>query len=81
MKTHKLKVWPEYFELILSGEKRFEVRENDRDFKVGDHLMLREWNPATEKYTGSHIHRDVTFILKEGNPFFELGDFVIMSIR
>lgn len=81
MATHKLKIWSEYLNLILKGEKQFEVRKNDRNFKVGDSLILQEWNPATGEYTGSHIHRTVTYILKQGNPFIELGEFVIMSIK
>lgn len=46
--THDLKVWPEYFAALLSGEKTFEFREDDREprFAVGDMLRLREWTPA-----------------------------------
>jgi len=40
---HELKTWPEYFEEILTGKKTFEVRKNDRDYKVGDTLILKEF--------------------------------------
>ena len=30
--VHELKTWIEYFELVMSGEKPFELRKNDRDF-------------------------------------------------
>lgn len=33
MKIHYLKIWPDYFDLIYRGEKTFELRKNDRDFK------------------------------------------------
>ncbi len=34
MKTHEIKCWPKYFKLIWDGTKSFEVRKNDRDYKV-----------------------------------------------
>jgi len=73
-RTHDLKTWPEYYRAIVSGEKRFEYRVNDRDFRVGDVLHLREWNPATQSYTGAQIVADVTYVLS-------VGDHVVMSIR
>jgi hypothetical protein len=42
--THVLKVQAPYFEALLSGEKTFEVRKNDRGFQRGDMLHLREWD-------------------------------------
>ena len=34
---HALKTLPEYFEAVLENKKTFELRKNDRDFKVGDY--------------------------------------------
>lgn len=50
MKIHELKCWPEYFGALLRGEKRCELRLNDRDFQDGDLLHLRAWNPASQLY-------------------------------
>lgn len=33
---HRLKIKKMYFDRIVSGEKKFEVRLNDRDYQVGD---------------------------------------------
>ena len=43
---HELKTWPEFFTETRSGRKKFELRRNDRDFRVGDQLLLKEWDPA-----------------------------------
>ncbi|OIP75303.1 RNA-binding protein [Candidatus Falkowbacteria bacterium CG10_big_fil_rev_8_21_14_0_10_38_22] len=66
----KKKIWPEYFELVNSGEKRFELRLADFDIKEGDTLILEEWDPKINQYTGRTIEKKVDYILK-----FNLDDF------
>ena len=44
--VHALKCWSPFFEAILIGAKRFELRKNDRDFHCGDLLLLRETRAA-----------------------------------
>lgn len=63
---HELKTHPEPFDAVWSGIKRFEIRKNDRDFKVGDILALREWHPQTEKYSGRHIVSTVQYMTNGG---------------
>lgn len=58
------KIWPEFFEKVVSGEKTFEVRLNDFECKPGDVLVLREWDPTTKEYTGRGIEKRVTSSLK-----------------
>jgi ASC-1-like (ASCH) protein len=60
----KKKTWPKYFNDILSGKKRFEVRLADFDIKEGDMLILEEYDPLTKKYTGRTIRKKVTFTTK-----------------
>ena len=61
MKTHELKIIPEYFEAVVSGKKNFEIRKNDRNFHVGDKVVLKEWNGA--EYTGNQVERYISYIL------------------
>jgi len=39
-RSHKIKIEEAYFERVLSGQKRFEIRLNDRDYQVGDWVYL-----------------------------------------
>lgn len=70
MATLRKKIWPEYFELVQSGKKNFELRLGDFDIKEGDTLVLEEWNPETKQYTGKKIEKEVKYVLK-----FNLDDF------
>lgn len=77
--VHELKCWPEYYSKIVSGEKTFEVRRDDRGFKVGDALLLMEWSPETG-YSGNQLLFEVTYILPGGNwGIFEKH--CVMAIR
>jgi hypothetical protein len=51
-RQHELKCWPTYFQAIASGRNTFEYRVDDRGFAEGDLVVLREWDPETEQYTG-----------------------------
>jgi hypothetical protein len=77
MSEHDLKTWPEFFRLVCSGEKTFEVRYNDRSFRVGDTLLLREWKSG--EYTGQSTRRIVTYILT-GPAFGIESGYVCMSL-
>lgn len=41
MITHALKCYDRYFHRIIAGEKTCEIRKNDRDFQVGDFIILQ----------------------------------------
>jgi ASC-1-like (ASCH) protein len=60
----KKKIWPEYFEVVAEGKKKFELRLNDFEIKEGDMLILEEWDPKTEKHTGRKIEKKVTYVGK-----------------
>ena len=63
-RVHDLKTWPVYMSALASGEKSFEVRRDDRDFQVGDGLLLREWDPSKMKYGPRELRRLVTYIFR-----------------
>lgn len=65
-RVHILKTWPEPYSAVLDGSKPFEIRRTDRDFRVGDALELREYNPETRTYTGRWVRRKVTRLVNPG---------------
>ena len=67
MATHELKCWPNAFEAIRDGRKRFEWRRDDRGFEVGDVLVLKLYDPHAHGYSSTGPAAD------DGSAF---GDYV-----
>lgn len=64
--NHELKCFPQYFCALKSGVKRFELRKNDRDFQVGDKLIIREYRrPENGVLTGRKLQRTIQYITKD----------------
>jgi hypothetical protein len=66
MKTVTKKIDIKWFEMILSGKKKFELRLADFDFEDGDILRLEEWIGENEdrKPTGRFIEKVATYVQK-----------------
>lgn len=75
---HELKILPEYFEAVKDGRKTWEIRKDDRGYKDGDILFLREYEKG--RYTGRYCFKNVTYIYRGDGTFGLSDDYVIMSI-
>lgn len=75
--VHELKILSKYFIDVLCNHKTFEVRYNDRNYKVGDVLVLYEYSNG--EYTGSKIYADIKYVLPL--DAFGIVDYVVMSIE
>lgn len=74
---HQLKCHPEFFEEVRTGVKTFEIRFNDRGFKIGEGIRLREFNPTVKKYTGRDLFVEITYI----TDFEQKPGFVVLGIK
>lgn len=63
-KVIRKKIWPEYFDTVASGKKKYELRLDDFDVAEGDTLVLEEWDPKTKTYTGRVTEKSVSFVGK-----------------
>ena|ERR1700733_1682712 len=85
-KEHELRSWPEFFKPIKEGTRTHELRRNDREFAVGDTLVLREFDPKTQIYTGEQCRVAITSITSFSQPCAVSGealnpDFCVLSVR
>ncbi|WP_082713741.1 DUF3850 domain-containing protein [Sporosarcina koreensis] len=75
LRVHNLKIMPEYFKAVASKAKRFEIRKNDRDYKIGDGLLLREYKD--DEYTGNEISAVITYM----TDYAQKKGYVVMGIE
>lgn len=78
---HELKCWPQYFRDVIRGIKTFEIRLNDRNFKIGDQLILREYGMLYNEYTGESLTVEVMYILLDDKLHGLEEGYCIMSIK
>lgn len=64
-RVHELKTIQPFFNMVADGKKKFELRKNDRDFRYGDILVLREWSTTMQNYMGNDIVVRVTGVLDQ----------------
>jgi hypothetical protein len=65
---HEVKSWPEFFAPVAKGVKTFELRRDDRGYRIGDLIRLREWEPERQEYTGREITKRIVYIMKGVGP-------------
>lgn len=76
---HTLKTDSEVFQAVMDERKNFEIRRDDRDFKVGDRVELRETEFTGEEmnlgeplaYTGRTLGATINYILR--GPIYGLS--------
>lgn len=77
MKLHKLKLKQPYFDDVFYGRKDFEVRKNDRNFKIGDKVKLIEFPfESRQKY----IIKRIKYILKGGQHGIDKS-YVVLGLQ
>lgn len=63
------KILPTFFNAVITGRKKFEIRKDDDKVSVGDTVRLREWDGS--EYTGRSCSVLVTYVLR-GAPEYGL---------
>jgi len=83
---HDLKLAAKYFAPIIVGIKRSEVRQNDRNYKIGDTITLHEGWPGLDgfEYTGRTVSARISYIdgfgCQQGYVSLSLADVGLLII-
>lgn len=77
-KIHELKILPKYFNEVASINKQFELRKDDRDYKVGDYILLKEYENG--EYTGRESGcLKITYILRNCPEYGLMDGYCILG--
>lgn len=68
MTKHKVKSWAHFFDAISDGRKVHDLRKLDRDYKVGDILVLQRYDNINGEYTGEELEAEITYITSNKVP-------------
>ena len=75
---HYLKTETEYYQAVESGEKMFEIRKNDRDYKVHDMVYLQE--VVNGAPTGRELEQmEITYVL-HGGKYGLADDYCVLQL-
>lgn len=78
MTEHKLKIKSEHFSDVINKTKTAEIRYNDRNYQVGDILILNEID-ENGVFTGNNCVVIVTHVLDD-NQYLQTG-YVMLSFH
>jgi ribosomal protein S17 len=76
-KTHFIKIEPKYFLHVINKTKKFEIRKNDRKYKIGDIVVLQEYEKEINSYTGRTAIVEITYI----TSFMQKRNIVVFSFE
>lgn len=86
MTKHELRLYDRYFDAVVTGKKRFEIRKNDRDYKIGDVLIFIRCDDDGFDVVDPRGHPDifvaaVSYILRhEDFPQGIMDGYVVLGI-
>lgn len=74
---HELKISPSNFSDVASSRMSFQIRKDDRNYKIDDYIYLREYDEDT--YTGRSLPARITHLLSEAEGLQK--GYVLLNIK
>lgn len=83
-KTHYLKCHVVPFQAVVDGIKKAELRHNDRDYQQGDGMVLQEWDPVLQRYSGRQVEAVISHMIdvdQWNTPAMPKTGMVVLSLH
>ncbi len=79
--NHALKTWVPFFKVQEDGSKLFELRKDDRPYKVGDKFLSQEFDSKENAYTGKETLYIITYVLRDADFFGLKKGYCILQLK
>lgn len=79
--THALKTWKRFYEPQEDGTKLFELRKDDRPYKVGDYFLSQEYDEIKNEYTGRERRYEISYVLRDAEFFGLKQGYCILQLK
>ena len=77
---HEVKILEQYANLNNENKKPWELRKNDRNYKVGDWIRFHIIDDETKKPTGFSYRRKIIYLFEGGEYGIE-KEYCIMTLE
>ncbi len=77
--THEVKILTQFYNRVFTEQKTFEIRKNDRDYQVGDILLMREFDPEKREYINHS--QPISARIVYMSAFEQKEGFVVLGIK
>lgn len=79
--THEFNIFYKYYDDILKGSQRVDVRQFDRPFKKGDKLIFRCFDPDDGYLPLSPILATIDYVLPIGEVLNIDSELIVFSFK
>lgn len=79
--THTIKLREDYIEAVISGDKNFEVRENDRGYQKGDFIKFTPISRRGVEYVDYDLKKKTFEITYVHSGLGLKENYVVFGIR
>jgi hypothetical protein len=84
---YAVKSWPQFFSKMITGQKLADMRDKrDRNYAIGDQVLLCEYDPFGGGYSGRMAIFEITHIISNDTPCAMSSaaldnDFAVLSVK
>ena len=77
---HEIKIATKFYNAVVSDAKQFEIRRDDRGYRCGDVVMLREFDSGTHPDAG-YTGRQTAVRIKYITDYAQQPGFVVFGFK